>query len=421
MSDNVPQLDCLPTVHREIELGLLRDQVTKFLTQDAYSFDVKNVPGVDRYDGAQIASNDPCEDRLTHGKFSSPWDENNSWMAWGVFDGHSGSQTAELLEKQLLPFVRQSLSRIGLPSDGRPLPIGPVQRAIMKGFTELDNSIIESAANTADSDASLSLKIKKLLPAYSGSCALLSIFDPITSTLHVACTGNSRAVLGQKSSGGNWKTIPLSEDQTGYNQDEIAQPKSGHPGERNIVQNGRVLEMAVSRAFGDCQWKWPIDFQRDMERRFHGPPPLTPRFEIRTPPYLTAEPVVTSTKIDANRSSFLIMATDGLWDLLSSHQGVELVGKWLETPPEARKCSLQTETAYEPFDFEQSTGLRFKKRRTTTQDDNAAVHLLRNALGGNHHDLIAGRLAFTFPFSRRVRDDTTVQVVFFNGTDQQEQ
>lgn len=52
--------------------------------------------------------------------------------------------------------------------------------------------------------------------------------------------------------------------------------------------------------------------------------------------------------------------------------------------------------------------------RKTIQDDNAAVHLVRNSLGGNHHELIVGRLAFSFPQSRRLRDDMTLQVVFFN-------
>ncbi len=47
------------------------------------------------------------------------------------------------------------------------------------------------------------------------------------------------------------------------------------------------------------------------------------------------------------------------------------------------------------------------------QDDNAAVHLIRNALGGAHHDLVSGLLTFKQPFAREVRDDITVQVVFF--------
>jgi pyruvate dehydrogenase phosphatase len=35
---------------------------------------------------------------------------NISDLEWAVFDGHSGWQTADLLTKQLLPFVRRKLS-----------------------------------------------------------------------------------------------------------------------------------------------------------------------------------------------------------------------------------------------------------------------------------------------------------------------
>jgi pyruvate dehydrogenase phosphatase len=40
---------------------------------------------------------------------------------------------------------------------------------------------------------------------------------------------------------------------------------------------------------------------------------------------------------------------------------------------------------------------------------------MRNALGGAHHDLISGLLAFKPPYARMVRDDMTVQVAFFDG------
>ena len=51
--------------------------------------------------------------------------------------------------------------------------------------------------------------------------------------------------------------------------------------------------------------------------------------------------------------------------------------------------------------------------RTKIQND-IAVHLVRKSLGGNYHELIAGRLAFSSSFSWHLRDDITVQVVFFN-------
>jgi len=417
--DDVPSLESPPTQHLVFEPGPSKDEVTRLISQDAYSFPVRDVAGVNRYDGAQLASNSVCEDRFNHGKFPSPWDDGNQWLAWAVFDGHSGWQTAELLKNQLLPFVRYSLSHMSSASGKEVISNEMVQRAIMNGFVDLDNSIVKTALATSQSTGPLEDKVKKLAPAHAGSCALLSMYDSITSTLHVACTGDSRAVLGRKGPDGKWEAIPLSVDQTGHNKDEIARLNKEHPGEEGISKDGRVLGIMVSRAFGDGRWKWPLELQQDLKRRFYGLAPLTPKYDVRTPPYLTAEPVVTSTKIDSSQPSFLIMATDGMWDTVSSQQAVGLVEAWLESRT-AGKTTSTPDPAYEPFDFGQfwkGVSWKFVKSRTTTVDDNVAVHLVRNSLGGNHHELVAGRLAFSSPFSRHLRDDITVQVVFFNLPD----
>lgn len=58
--------------------------------------------------------------------------------------------------------------------------------------------------------------------------------------------------------------------------------------------------------------------------------------------------------------------------------------------------------------------VRFQDYRTALEDlDNVAVHLLRNACGGNHTELLEGMLAFQPPFSRQARDDMAVQVLVF--------
>lgn len=156
--------------------------------------------------------------------------------------------------------------------------------------------------------------------------------------------------------------------------------------------------------------------QHTLWRKFNGPAPLTPRYDVRTPPYMTAEPVGTATRIDPDTPSFLIMASDGLWDNLSSQQAVDLVGRWLGMNG-AREGTSEAAPRYEVLDFSHfRKGLverRFTETRTTVQDENAGVHLVRNSLGGNHHELIASRLAFGAPFSRRLRDDITVQVISF--------
>lgn len=95
------------------------------------------------------------------------------------------------------------------------------------------------------------------------------------------------------------------------------------PGEENIAKDGRILGMIVSRAFGYGRWKWPLESQQDTRRKFYAPSPLTPKHEVLTPPYLTAEPVVKTTKINPNQPSFLIMATDRMWDMVTSEQAAD--------------------------------------------------------------------------------------------------
>ncbi|RAK96793.1 PP2C family serine/threonine-protein phosphatase [Aspergillus ibericus CBS 121593] len=371
---DAPYFRGLPSNRWEVGPEISRDQVASILSEAAYSFPVRHVTGVVRYDGAQVASNIPCEDQFIHDKFPSPWNDGNYWMTWGIFDGHMGCQTVVFLREILLPFVRHSLCQLRPRSGEEIVPEELVQDAIMQGFVKLDDSIIKEAYYMCQREETLPVKVKKLAPAFSGSCALLS---------------------------------------TCYNGSEVARILNEHPGEEYIVGNGRVLGLGVSRAFGDCQWKWPIDFQKEVQQRFYGPVPTR---AVQTPPYLTAEPIVTSTKIDPESPSFLIMATDGLWGLVSSEQAVNLVGRWLESGAPGK--GTDPEPTYEPFDFGpfwKDMDWKFVEERETVQDDNAAVHLLRNALGGNHHEMIAGRLAFDHPSSRRVLDDMAVQVVFFNN------
>ncbi|KAM0323488.1 hypothetical protein ACHAQA_008768 [Verticillium albo-atrum] len=411
--DDVPRFESPPVEHLASEPGPSKDDVTRLISQGAYSILTKDIPGVTRYDGNQLVSNSPCEDGFVHGTFPSPWTEGGRLMAWAVFDGHAGWQTADLLEKQLVPFVRHGLCQVKPTTSQGPVSEADVQRAITKSFLSLDDAIMKAGTDAIQGPGSLQDKMTRLAPAYAGSCALLSLFDPATRQLHVACTGDSRAVLGQQRPDGTWEAIALSVDQTGSNEAEIARLNAEHPGEESIAKNGRVLGIMVSRAFGDGRWKWPLDVQKALRERFSGPGSLAPRYDVRTPPYLTAEPVVTTTKIDLSRPSFLIMATDGLWDTMTNQQAVDLVGKWLE-PEAARKASGKPAPVYGPAEFKDGEfEWRFVEERTTVQDKNAAVHLVRNSQGGNHHELIAGRLAVGSPFSRRLRDDITVQVAFF--------
>lgn len=61
-----------------------------------------------------------------------------------------------------------------------------------------------------------------ILPALSGSCALLTYVDSARGDLYVACTGDSRAIAGWwREKEGRWEIEPLSTDQTGRNEAEV--------------------------------------------------------------------------------------------------------------------------------------------------------------------------------------------------------
>ncbi|KAI1117079.1 phosphatase 2C-like domain-containing protein [Nemania sp. NC0429] len=403
------------------------EDVTRQLNEHAFT--VRGAPGgVDRYDGAQLASNSPCEDTYVHGSFSSPFDAaaGNKWLAWAVFDGHCGWQLSNLLKTQLMPFVRRSLADAKPAGDVSEDEDEAVQRALKSSFTTLDDALVRSATAIIESDLPFPEKARRLEPAYAGACALLTLFDPRSRKLHVASTGDCRAVLGQKTADGKWAATALSEDCTGATPSEAERIKAQFPDEPDVVQGGRVWGLQPSRTFGDGMWKWTAALKKNLRYHFNGLSlPSQSRYKnYKDGPYVTAEPLVTTTQIPdpkEGRPSFVILATDGLWDTMSSEQAVDLVGRWYDRQQQKQKGAssvAEPEPEKQAEDFGPTIlgwrqQCKYEERKATFRDDNAAVHLMRNGLGGAHEEMVRGALAFRYPNSRDIRDDITVQVVFF--------
>ncbi|WFD33467.1 [pyruvate dehydrogenase (acetyl-transferring)]-phosphatase [Malassezia cuniculi] len=283
-----------------------------------------------------------------------------------------------------------------------------------------------------------------LLPALSGSCALMVYVDSARRDLYVACTGDSRAVAGYwDERAGRWEVEALSVDQTGRNPDEVKRMQREHPKEQNhVIMRGRVLGgLEPTRAFGDARYKWDRGVQTRMYDAFlpggsaaaRGPP----RY-LETPPYVTAEPVVEHRRVpqpdtesrslvssSSRELRFIIMATDGLWDLLSSAEAVSLVAGHLAGIRGEVAASELHQRCFNPANASSAAGsselTHHPLRRSghpptyTFEDDNLGTHLMRNALGGAARDRVAGLLAIPSPESRRYRDDITVNVILFHS------
>ncbi|RAL09504.1 type 2C protein phosphatase ptcF [Aspergillus homomorphus CBS 101889] len=423
---------------------LTPEQATQKLRKNEESYLVNRGQGVVRYDIVQVPSNSPIEDDHAEKVVEVPssvaaaqeGQANSDWMFWGVFDGHSGWTTSAKLRNVLISYVARELNSTYKAAAADPSVLTPsseaVDAAIKQGFVRLDNDIVYNSVDKVLKSNSRRVAAELLAPALSGSCALLAFYDSQSKDLKVAVAGDSRAVLGRRGPNGKWSATALSEDQTGGTPSEMERLRAEHPGETNVVRNGRILgQLEPSRSFGDAFYKWSRETQEKIKRQFFG---RTPHPMLRTPPYVTAEPVITTTKIEPSRGDFLVLATDGLWEMLSNEEVVGLVGEWVEQQQQksgSGKTWLRSWFGFEnkqlPVEAVAETGTEGQRRpirqqqydisgaasRFTVEDNNAATHLVRNAMGGKDKDMVCALLTLPSPYSRRYRDDVTVEVIFF--------
>ncbi|KAK0652763.1 phosphatase 2C-like domain-containing protein [Cercophora newfieldiana] len=415
-------------------------RLTQILRKNEQAVVVGGGTGVLRYDTNQIASNCPIEDDHSEAVIAAPpgsaGKSSGDWMFWGVYDGHSGWSTSAKLRQSLIAHVYLKLAEeyasVAAPADA------DIDNAIKAGFLALDNQIVWSNVEKVKKLGTKHAGAQLIAPAISGSCALLSFYDTRSQLLRVACTGDCRAVLGRRASGSTWSATQLSADQTGENPDEAARVRAEHPGEKDVVKNGRVMGYEPSRAFGDAVLKWPRELSMALRKSAYA---RRPQDRDITPPYLTAEPVITTTKIEPERGDFIVLASDSLWEMLSNEEVIGLVGRWIDQG----RLGIGSQKQWSVWDmmprFSSSDGMSSnvlpsklpdsekpfgrppvrpaqwgiakKARVPVVQDINVATHIARNALGGDDHDLISSLLLLSGSNARRYRDDLTITVVFF--------
>ncbi|ORY06327.1 protein serine/threonine phosphatase 2C [Basidiobolus meristosporus CBS 931.73] len=342
-----------------------------------------------RFDTSQLPSNSPIEDH--HTELSN--DSSDAWY-FGIFDGHAGKHCSQKLASRLVQQVRHDIEKVAADVDQDITEL--VTQSMIKSFESLDQEIVwgslgEVIVNTEKA-------IHASLPAaVSGSCAIVGYVDIKAMRIYVANTGDSRAVIGSLDSNHNWSPIKMSNDQNTTNKKERERLYAEHPGEEStIISKGRVLgSLAPTRAFGDSRYKWSARTQLAVKDHFF-PRMRMPPAHYRTPPYVTATPEVLHHQL-TSQDRFMVIASDGLFDLLSNDEIVSLVGTYLQQKSDSLPNNPNTD-------------------RWAYVDDNAATHLIRNALGGSSRKELSKMLSAEAPYSRNLRDDITVTVIFFEDT-----
>ena len=152
----------------------------------------------------------------------------------------------------------------------------------------------------------------------SGATAVLGIVSNSTEgerKLTVAWVGDSRAVLCRAGVG-----VPLTEDHKALREDEKQRIREAGG---SVDRKGRLFgDLAVSRAFGDLSHKGrdPKDIIRGGQMK-----PESDLLSAKQESPLIATPEIASIQIEDGVDTFVILATDGVWDTVSNQEAVQVV------------------------------------------------------------------------------------------------
>jgi len=390
---------------------------------------------------------------------------------FGVFDGHGGPWCSDILGQRLFDYIavelnppdtlepimqkgramnssiqnpQNNLSSLLLRSyynpykDSRVAKIKEIHQMnllkhIEDTYTNIDHdhtqidSALESAFVKLDRDLcaeaipidSRSVDRDLLQICTAGSCACVALVND--NDLYIANTGDARAVLGTLDDHGNPIAVPLSIDQNIRNTSEVKRILSEHPSNEShsVIRSDRLLGLLMPfRAFGDVRLKWPANYLREYLQPYYTKGDAIPQFYF-SPPYLTVKPEITKHKL-TSKDQFLVLATDGVWDLLSPDKVVELIAnhqKGIESFDRFVLTKSGNKITMKLKEINQLLHERQQAIKNQPMDINSATNIIRHALAYTSKGQFDSKLlsdVLTFPNPRSIRDDITITIVFFN-------
>lgn len=243
---------------------------------------------------------------------------------FGVFDGHGGPYASIYLAQYLHVNVAEALAEVGpellsifneigeTKAADTSEDAGDVRRAKDRMDEIVEQALARAFLKTDDDFITTSEH------AQNGSTATTALI--IGQRLYCANVGDSRTILCR-----NFQAVALSRDHKPTVEEEAKRIKDAG----GFVISGRVMgELAVSRAFGDAEFKRGIQAIIEEEG---GKLPTGQDGEEKNwdQPLVIAEPEVTATTITED-DQFLLLACDGLFDVYSSEDVVRIVKENLE-------------------------------------------------------------------------------------------
>ncbi|CAD6238154.1 unnamed protein product [Miscanthus lutarioriparius] len=219
---------------------------------------------------------------------------------FGVYDGHGGAQVAHYCRERLHVALLEQLSRIEETVCAANL--GDMEfkkqweKAFVDSFARVDDEVGGKAirgggGEAGTSNAAVALTPEPVAPETVGSTAVVSVI--CSSHIIISNCGDSRAVLCRGK-----QPVPLSVDHKPNREDEYA---------RIEAEGGKVIQWNGYRVFG------VLAMSRSIGDRY-------------LKPWIIPVPEVTIVP-RAKDDECLILASDGLWDVMSNEEVCEVARK----------------------------------------------------------------------------------------------
>ena len=203
--------------------------------------------------------------------------DDNVDLLVNIFDGHGGTEVVNILTKSFIAAFKEAIGHCK-----------SVALALVETYRVVDQMVMNSKVRFGGSTA----------------CTCFFTTERLEQVLYTAHVGDTRAVLCRA---GAAIRLTSASDHKACDPAEWERIKQ----QDGAVFNERVSGMlAVSRAFGDDSMKKT--------------PPKDDPDSLVMDHVVSAVPDVTSVVLDPERDAFVIVACDGLWDVVSDQEAVNL-------------------------------------------------------------------------------------------------
>ena len=289
---------------------------------------LKQLNIIDKYKdfafGAQLGANDPCEDTFFIHNITLL---NYEGIFFSIFDGHGGSQLSNYANLLLYPYFLEAFRVNQFEQNLNKRIILSLNQA----YERIEQEFLKIAFNEKLKD--------NFYYSQVGTCALTAII--INKKIFVANLGDSKARLfymsnkyiKKRNETETMKVKKLSKVFNIRKKNEQINFKTRFPKDKDIIkcydQKACYVKGALqpTRTLGDYTLKYLFfnikdlndnSMYRQVEKHFHGP-------------YISSKPDIQILDLKHN-FRYLIMGTDGLWDVIKSREIASMINNKFDKP-----------------------------------------------------------------------------------------